>query len=76
MNKNIFLALTVEENGKFYSWAYKTPSRNNLCSVLDGFANLITANVCDSFREAKEIVSAWNDAYRTNGTYLFDDISF
>lgn len=72
MNKNIFLALTVEENGKFYSWVYKTSSRNNLCSVLAGIANLVSANVCDSFSKAKDIVSAWNDTYKANGTYLFD----
>ena len=72
MHKNIFLALTIEENGKFYSWAYKTSSRNNLCSVLAGIANLVSANVCDSFSKAKDIVSAWNDTYRANGTYLFD----
>lgn len=72
MNKNIFLALTVEENGKFYSWAYKVSSRNNLCDVLARFKNLVSANVCDSYSKAKEIVSAWNDTYKANGTYLFD----
>ena len=72
MNKNIFLALTVEENGKFYSWAYKVSSRNNLCDVLARIENLVSANVCDSCSKAKEIVSAWNDTYKANGTYLFD----
>lgn len=72
MDKNIFLALTVEENGKFYSWAYKVSSRNNLCDVLARIKNLVSANVCDSYSKAKEIVSAWNDTYKANGTYLFD----
>ena len=72
MEKQIYLALTVCENGKYYSWAMRTGSNNNLLSVL-AIKNLISANVCDTFKRAKEIVSAWNETYRINGTYLFED---
>lgn len=75
MEKRIYLALTVCENGKYYSWAQKSASNNNLLSVL-AVKNLISANICDTFKKAKEIVSAWNDTYRANGTYLYDDPAF
>lgn len=75
MEKTIFLAMTVCENNKYYSWVQKTASNNNLLSVL-ATKNLISANVCDTFKKAKEIVSAWNDTYRANRTYLYDDPAF
>lgn len=75
MEKTIFLAMTICENGKYYSYAFKTRANNNLLCVLSA-PNLISANVCDTFKKAKEIVKAWNDAYRANGTYLFGDPAF
>lgn len=72
MSKKIYLALTIEENGKFYSYVLETKSNRNLVSVFAGIRGLVSANVCDTLRKANEIVRAWCDAYKANGTYLFD----
>lgn len=71
MNKKLYIAVTVEENGKFYSWVHITKANNNLIDVLSSIQNIITANVCDTLKSAKEIVLAWNETYKRNGTYIF-----
>ena len=76
MSNNIYLLLNVKENGKLYAWAYKTSANNDLLSVLARFKNLHTVNVCRTFTEAKQTAAAWNETYKQNGTYLFDNPSF
>lgn len=76
MNKNIYLAITIDESGMFYSWAYKISACYNLLSVFAGIANLKSANVCDTWKQAKETVAAWNETYKQNGTYLFSNPAF
>jgi hypothetical protein len=76
MNKNVFMVVSVSENGKNYAYALRFGSNNNLVSVLSSIANLVSANVCDTWTAAKEIANAWNEAYKANGTYLFGAISF
>ena len=74
--KNFYLACTIEENGKFYAYAVKAPQNSNLVSVLAGIANLKAANIYSTKKKAGEIVTFWNDCYRQNGTYLFDNPKF
>lgn len=73
MNKKLYIAVTVEENGKYYSWVHITRANNNLLNVLSSIQNIITANICDTLKSAKEIVSTWNEAYKHNGTYMFSE---
>lgn len=72
MNKNLFIVVSVSENGKMYAWAFKVAACQNLVDVLASIKNLVTANVCDTMKAAKETASAWNEAYKRNGSYLFD----
>ncbi len=34
------------------------------------------ATACSTKKEAAELVTAWNDAYKANGEYLFDSPAF
>lgn len=74
--KNYWLACTVEESGKFYVYIVKAPQNYNLCSILAGVANLKSANIYRTKKQAGEIVTFWNECYRNNGTYLFDTPQF
>lgn len=76
MNKNVFMVVSVSENGKNYAYALRFGANNNLVPMLSRIANLMSANVCDTWTAAKEIANAWNESYKANGTYLFDAISF
>jgi hypothetical protein len=71
LSKNVYLALNVKENGKLYAFAWKVSGNQDLLSVLRGFKNLETVNVCPSFKSAKELVAFWNDCYKANGSYMF-----
>lgn len=55
----------------FCAYAVKLTEYDNVCAVLDRIGGLMHANVCTTKKRAAELVNAWNDAYRANGTYAF-----
>lgn len=56
----------------YVAFAVSTSGYNNLVSLLDSIGGLVTANVCNSRKEAEEIARAWNETYKNNGTYFYD----
>lgn len=70
--KIYWLACVIEVNGKFYALVARAPQNSNIISVLAGIANLKSANIYGTKKQAGEIVTFWNDCYKRNGTYLFD----
>lgn len=74
MNK-FYLAITIEENKKYYSYVLTVTSCDNLLSKLK-IKNIITANICKTKKQAKELINHWNACYKANKNYLFDDPSF
>ena len=73
--KYTWLALQIEENGKFYAYAMRVSTADNLVSKLS-HESLVTANICTSKKEAAAMVDAWNAAYKKNGRYMFDNPAF
>ena len=76
--KNFYMVVSVvvestftDEPGGNYSYMVKFTSSDNLKSVLDRIGGLKAANMCATKKEAKELVKAWNEAYKQNGTYAF-----
>lgn len=69
--KSIFLACTVEQNGKYISFVDVWQCHNNLKCLFDAHPDLVTAHICESRKQADEIVLSWNAAYKSNGTYLY-----
>lgn len=68
--KNIYIAATVKEKGKYYSCVIKAGESDNLLSVLSGVKGLISANIWPKAR-AEKAVEIWNNSYKANGNYLF-----
>ena len=56
----------------YVAFAVSTSGCNDLVSFLDSIGGLVTANVCNSRKEAEEIARAWNETYKKNGTYFYD----
>ena len=75
MDKNSYLAVTVEENGKYYAYMIKHHNSNNLLNILD-IKGILHANICETKKEAERIVENWNESYKQNGTYMFDTPNF
>ena len=73
--KYTWLALQIEENGKFYAYAIRVSTAENLVSKLSR-KSLVTANICTSKKEAAAMVDAWNAAHKENGKYMFDNPAF
>lgn len=69
-----------DENGKtkgdpeesYVAFAVSASGCENLVWVLDHIGGLVSANVCNSRKEAEEIARAWNETYKKNGTYFYN----
>jgi len=72
--KNIYIAVQIEEDGKFYAYVIKTTDNTNLLSVLN-IKNIKMANIWNK-EKAYNIVKMWNDKFIENGTYLYSSPSF
>lgn len=73
--KKYYIAVTVQENEKYYSYVLTVPESDNLISKLR-IKNIYNAMICSTKKSAAEIVKAWNDTYKYNGSYMFDNPAF
>ena len=73
--KYFYIVVQVEENGKYYAYAIKVSESDNLLSKLK-IKNIVTANIFRTKKRAEEIVEAWNQMYKENGNYMFDETFF
>jgi len=75
MNNKLYAAVTVEEGGKLCAYVVPFTSSDNVLSKLH-IKGIQFAAVFPTKKAAGETVTAWNTAYKTNGTYLFDTPKF
>ena len=75
MKNNLYIAITVSENKKYYSYMIKHNNSNNLLNVAK-IKGILSANICDTKKEAERIVEQWNESYKQNGIYMFDTPQF
>ena len=68
--KNLYIAITIRENGKFHSYVLKVNNNNNLLYALE-IKNIVTANYCESKKRCEEIVRVWNNQYKLNNENLY-----
>ena len=73
--KHFYIAIQIRENEKYYSYCTKISTADNLLAKLE-IKGIVTANIFETKKRAGEVVKAWNEAYKANGTYLFDSPSF
>lgn len=73
--KNYYIAVQIEENGKYYAYVVKVSESINLLSALK-IKNIITANICPTRKRAAEIVGEWNRVHKEQERYLFDCPNF
>jgi hypothetical protein len=73
--KKYYLAITIKENEKYYSYVLTVPESINLIAALK-IKNIYNAMICRTKKTAGEIVDIWNETYKHNNSYLFDDPLF
>nr|DAF43343.1 MAG TPA: hypothetical protein [Siphoviridae sp. ctEJG5] len=71
--KSSYIAVQVTENGKNYAYAVKVSESDNLLSKLE-IKGITAANLCGSRKEAEEVVTDWNEAFKNNGSYMFGEV--
>lgn len=69
--KNFYIAVQIKEDDKYYAYIVKASNNDNILSKLE-IKNIITANICQSKKEAESWVKCWNDSYKANNRYMFD----
>ena len=69
--KKHYIAVTIEENGKFYSYVLPVSGNVNLIAAFK-INGIINATICSTRERAADIVKAWNDTHKRNGSFLFD----
>lgn len=72
--KYFYLAITINDNNNHYSYVLQASENENVYSVLKRIPGIMSANICRTRKEAHEIVDFWNEAYKKNGTYKFDNL--
>lgn len=73
--KYFYFAVTIEENGKYYSYIVKVSPFDNVLYKLN-IPGIIQATITPTKKAAAELVKAWNATYKTNGRYLYDNPAF
>ena len=69
--KNFYVAVQIKEDDKFYAYIVKVSNNDNILSKLN-IKNIITANICQTKKEAESLVKYWNDTHKANNRYMFD----
>lgn len=67
--KMIFVVFQQEQNGKYFAVADTIRTGENLIAYVKRY-NSEVCHLCESRKQAEEIATAWNEAYRANGTNL------
>lgn len=71
MDKNYYFVVTKEDNGKFGAYVLKIYGRRDLISFLP-LPGFHVVNIYATKMEANKKAKKLNEAYRKNGTYLWE----
>lgn len=76
MDNYVWYVLIRTENGKHYAHAFRLRQNQNIASFVHDYPNITHMNACPTMKYAKEIAQAWNESFKKNGTYMFDDENY
>ena len=70
--KRFWFVLTMKTpDGKLYAAASPFTASENLAWQFDPAHGTVTANICETRKQAEETARKWNETYRKNGTYAY-----
>ncbi len=64
---------SVEYSPGYYAFVHSIGQNDNLKSSLDSIGGLQCVQLCQSKKEAVQLADFWNDCYKQNGTYFFEE---
>ena len=71
MKKAYFAIATMNEIGKQYACVGAMNAGNNLLAFVHNIPDAYVIHLCNSRREAVQIVEEWNKSYIQNGTNAY-----
>lgn len=71
--KKIYLVFSEMENGKHFARAETIKTGKNLKVFVDIYPDADVIHICESATQAAYLAEEWNEAYRNNGTYMFQE---
>lgn len=71
--KNFYFVITISTGDGFAAYVISADKSDNLISRFS-INNIVSANICETRKEAQALAAHWNECYRKNGTYLYDNI--
>jgi hypothetical protein len=72
--KKIYIAIQVEEDKKYYTFADTIRTGEDLKSFIKRYPNAVALHLCESRKQAEEIAIQWNEISKNNKQYLFDEV--
>ena len=69
--KYFYIVIQVKENNKYYAYTLKVSETDNLLSKLT-IKNIISANICQTKKQAREIIEYWNNNFIKENKFMFD----
>lgn len=67
-----YFVIATEDNGKYYAHAWRHPE-NNILNLVAQFPKAHIIHPVKTMTKAKELATAWNDNYKANGNYMFNN---
>lgn len=74
--KNIYIAAQVKKENKFYAYIIPVRIGSNLEDQLQFHPDTPIKHLCETRKQAAELVKDWNETFKRNHTYLFDTTTF
>ena len=71
--RKYYYVVSEHENGKNYAFALTVNDCNNLLSIFGNYKHAEIVHPCASRIKAEELALNWNNAYKENGTYMFQE---
>lgn len=71
--KKIYLVFSETKDGKHFAHAETIKAGENLKVYVDRYPNAKVIHICESATQAAYLAEEWNEAYRNNRTYMFQE---
>lgn len=70
--KKYWVAIQVQQNGKYSAAVLPVTECDNVYKKLAAVPGIVTANIYDTKTAAAQAVRAWVDGFRAAGVYMWD----
>ena len=71
--KKFYLAIQICRDEKYAAYLLPVPDYQNVYAMLKDIPDIVCATIFSTKTDAQKTVRAWNDMFKNNGAFLFDE---